>query len=219
MVELLLRALATDLNDRRRDSLGADTSKVFQGRDISLPLDTGYHPNDNNHPNMAPFEVFRDEKVRVTAILVQHEPVAPAFAFRFDSKFGSVVISGDTGASENLVKLAQGADVLLHEAIDLDSVAKEYTRAPESHRNASMDHHRRAHTTAAQAGELASRAGVRTLALHHLVPVTAPASAWQAATETFSGELVVLNDLQVIDVGLSGVGDSHYDVLSGALGK
>jgi len=49
--------------------------------------------------------------------LVDHPPVVPAFGFRFDTHDRSIVISGDTAPSDNLVKLAHGADVLVHSAM------------------------------------------------------------------------------------------------------
>ena len=61
--------------------------------------------------------MFEDDRVRVSATLVAHAPVWPAFAFRFDTDDGSIVFSGDTARSENLIKLAKGADILVHEVI------------------------------------------------------------------------------------------------------
>jgi ribonuclease BN (tRNA processing enzyme) len=55
-----------------------------------------------------------DDSVRVTASLVDHPPVVPAFAYRFDARDRSLVISGDTAPSQNLAKLAAGADVFAH---------------------------------------------------------------------------------------------------------
>lgn len=61
--------------------------------------------------------VMQDANVRVTATQVHHPPLTTALAFRFDGADRSIVISGDTTPSDNLVKLAQGADVLVHEAL------------------------------------------------------------------------------------------------------
>jgi len=201
LVDLLLRAHATDLNDRRRDSLAPPIHELFRGVDIAVPEEAGFHPNDNSHPAMDPFEVFDDGNVRVSATLVQHRPVAPAFAFRFDSAYGSVVVSGDTAPSDNLVELARGTDLLLHEAIDIDGMAKVYAEAGRKNFAASMDHHRKAHTTPRDAGLIASKAGARALALHHLVPATAPMEAWLTAAETFDGTLLVPSDLDIIPIG------------------
>lgn len=201
MVELLLRAHATDLNDRRRDSRAPDLSRLFCGEDIPIPPHVGFHPNEANHPAMDPLQVFSDTRVTVTATLVQHQPVAPAFAFRFDTEYGSVTISGDTAPSENLIRLATGCDLLLHEAIDLRSVADSYRNPTPQDLAASMGHHRRAHTTPEDAGRIASAARVRTLALHHLVPAHAPEEAWQRAATTFGGQLLVPADGETIPVG------------------
>ena len=62
-----------------------------------------------------------------------------------------------------------------------------------------MEHHRKSHTSARQAGELATRAGAARLALHHLVPGTADPDVWLRAKETFAGELLVPNDLDIIE--------------------
>ncbi|MGH3653001.1 MBL fold metallo-hydrolase [Glutamicibacter sp.] len=191
MVELMLRSHATDLNDRRRDSGAPDISKIFIGEDIRLPEEVDFHPNTANHPAMEPFEVYSDKFVTVTATLVQHQPIAPAYAFRIDSAYGSVVVSGDTAPSQNLVGLARGCDLLFHEAIDLDSVIRSYPNATKQELEASMGHHRRAHTTPLDAGAIAQEAGASHLALHHLVPASSNPEAWQTAMTQFRGKLFV----------------------------
>lgn len=134
----------------------------------------------------------------MTATLVEHPPIAPAFAFRFDTAEGSVTISGDTAPCENLVRLARGTDLLLHEAIDFDWVERAYGSLGTEEAEASMDHHRRSHTSALQAIDIAERAGAATLALHHLVPGTTPDSVWHAHAGQFSGRFLIPNDLDVI---------------------
>ena len=119
MTDYLVQAYALDLNDRLRDNRIIDPRTQFDVHDIEIPSGIGYHPNDNPTPaGMAPIPVYEDDKVKVTAILVQHFPIVPAFAFRFDTDDGSIVISGDTGPSQNVVNLARGADILVHEVID-----------------------------------------------------------------------------------------------------
>jgi ribonuclease BN (tRNA processing enzyme) len=66
--------------------------------------------------------VMQDENVKVTAALVHHPPVVPSFGYRFDAADRSIVISGDTAPSDNLIKLAQGADVLVHDALYVPGV-------------------------------------------------------------------------------------------------
>ncbi|WP_240974420.1 MBL fold metallo-hydrolase [Crystallibacter degradans] len=199
MIEHLLRAYSADTADRMFDSLRPSPYTVFSTEDVSLPEGIGYDPNTNPSPaGMAPFEVYRDELVTVTATLVQHPPVAPAFAFRFDTAEGSVTISGDTAPCQNLITLATGTDLLLHEAIDFDWAANAYAEADEATRAATLEHHRKSHTSPAQAGALAREAGVQTLALHHLVPGDGLATAFEAAQDTFGGSVLIPDDLDVI---------------------
>ncbi|WP_121867622.1 MBL fold metallo-hydrolase [Glutamicibacter nicotianae] len=199
MFEHLMQAYATDLNDRVIDALRPSPLDHFIASDIEIPAGTGYHPNANPTPaDFAPFEIYRDELVTVTATLVKHPPIAPAFAFRFDTAEGSVTISGDTAPCQNLVALARDTDLLLHEAIDFDWVERAYGSVGTLEAQASMDHHRASHTSPEQAITIAHEAGARTLALHHLVPGTTPLEVWEAHAEKFSGNYRVPNDLDTI---------------------
>ncbi|MBV1777580.1 MBL fold metallo-hydrolase [Paeniglutamicibacter sp. ABSL32-1] len=199
LVSGILAAYATDCNDRIFDSLAISPAAQFDPREIKLPEGLGFDPDSNVAPDMEPIEVFRDGNVTVTAILVSHHPTAPAYAFRFDTPHGSVTISGDTAPCANMVTLARGTDLLLHEAINLDILAAQYSDAQML--QATMDHHRRAHTTAAEAGQIAADAGVAHLALHHLVPSYSPPEAWTEARTTFGGALSIPDDLEIIPFG------------------
>ncbi|WP_344441830.1 MBL fold metallo-hydrolase, partial [Agromyces soli] len=178
MFRLLMESQATDLNDRVLDALRPSPLELFDARDIALPAGIGYHPNTAPTPEMAPFTVFEDDRVRVDAILVQHPPIAPAFGFRFTSDEGSVAISGDTAKCDNMVRLAAGAELLLHEAISFDWVTDTYGGRDDETSRASIDHHRKSHTSVEEAIAVAREAGVRRLALHHLVPGHLPAEDW-----------------------------------------
>lgn len=194
----LMKAFATDLNDRIIDSLRPSPHDLFTATDISIPDGIGYHPNDNPTPTMDPFVIYRDPWVTVSAILVQHPPVAPAFAFRFDTSTGSVTISGDTTATPNMVTLAEGTGLLLHEAIDFDHIDRLYADKTDPTSIAARDHHYKSHTSAADAARIANKAGARRLGLHHLVPGTADPLVWKDAQENFDGEFFLPNDLDVI---------------------
>ena len=141
--------------------------------------------------------VMQDENVKVTATLVHHPPVVPAFAYRFDAADRSIVISGDTGRSDNLIKLAQGADVLVHEALYVPGVDRLVARVPNAAKlkQSIMSHH----TTAEDAGRVAEAAGVKTLVLSHLVPPDDPAITDQmwidAARAHFRGLVILGKDL------------------------
>jgi len=197
----LLEAYATDINDRMRDNAKQDLREIFEISDIRLPEGVGTDPNGDPSPEMEPFEIYSDELVTVTAILVDHRPVFPAFAFRFDTPDGSIVISGDTGVCDNLVRISQGADLLLHECIDMDWVdGLMGPGAPKPDPNL-MQHMLAAHTSIEQVGPQAEAAGVGTLVLTHLVPSTTPDAHWRRAQEGFSGRLVVGEDLMAFGLG------------------
>lgn len=143
--------------------------------------------------------VMQDDNVRVTAALVDHPPMRPAFAYRFDCPDRAIVISGDTRPSENLVWLARGADVLVHEVMYLPAL--EQLIASEPNAQTLRAHLLAAHTTTEQVGRIATEAGVGTLVLSHFVPGGPVVSdeTWRAAVRPyFSGRIVVGQDLMEI---------------------
>jgi ribonuclease BN (tRNA processing enzyme) len=142
--------------------------------------------------------VVENDGVRVTAALVDHPPVVPSFAYRFDTPDRSIVISGDTKPSEALVELAREADVLVHDALyDAAAVDRIVAAVPNAARlkQSILSHH----TTAEEAGRIAQRAGVGTLVLSHLIPAEDPLvteEMWiDAARMHFDGTVVVGKDL------------------------
>ena len=120
--------------------------------------------------------------VKVTAILVDHGLLAPAFGYRVDYRGHSVALSGDTRVSENLIRSAQGVDVLVHEVADAQT-------NPDAARR---------HTTPEQAGELFTRVKPR-LAVYSHAPNTE--SVMTQTRKTYSGPLQGAEDLLTIEIG------------------
>ncbi len=141
--------------------------------------------------------VMQDENLKVTAAIVHHPPVEPSFAYRFDTPDRSIVFSGDTTPSDNLIKLAEGADVLIHEVIHKQSLARLMARIPNADRL--VEHIVASHTTVEDVGEVAKKAGVKTLVLTHMVPSDDPSltdEMWRDPVKAhFSGEIIVGKDL------------------------
>lgn len=141
--------------------------------------------------------VLQDENVKVTAALVEHPPIKHAFAYRFDAADRSIVISGDTAPSKNLIALAKGADVLVHEALWVPAVDRIVAKVANA--TTLKQHIIDSHTSAEDCGRVAAAAGVKTLVLSHLVPSDDPAvtdQMWIDAAKThFSGQIVVGKDL------------------------
>jgi len=166
-----------------------DTRIADEGRPPLVPL-VQAHELSQAGP------VMQDERVKVAAALVDHPPVVPAFAFRFDCPDRSIVFSGDTNKSDNLVRLAQGADLLVHEALWVPAVDRLVARIPNA---ATLKKHIiDSHTAVEDVGRVAAAAGVKTLVLSHLVPADDPALTEQmwidAARPHFKGEIVVARD-------------------------
>jgi ribonuclease BN (tRNA processing enzyme) len=142
-------------------------------------------------------EVYVDQRVRVSSTLVDHYTVKPAFAYRFDTPARSIVVSGDTTYSDDLVTLARGADVLIHEAMYAPAIGQLLGE------NAPLleEHLRRSHSTTEQVGLVAARAGVKKLVLSHLVPAfpTITDAMWlEGVRKHFQGEAIVGRDLMEV---------------------
>ena len=82
------------------------------------------------------------------------------------------MISGDTAASKNLIALAKGADVLVHEALWVPAVDRIVATVPNA--TTLKQHIIDSHTSAEDCGRVAAAAGVKTLVLSHLVPPDDP---------------------------------------------
>jgi ribonuclease BN (tRNA processing enzyme) len=173
--------------------LGAAAAATRIANEGRVPLAPLVHV----HELRAGGEVMRDERVRVTSALVDHPPVVPAFAYRFDGPDRSIVISGDTAPSGNVVKLASGADVLVHSVMYPSAIERMVARVPNA---ATLKASILAHQTSAeQAGRIAEEAGVKTLVLSHFVPPDDPEisdAMWgDAARVHFRGRVFVGRDL------------------------
>lgn len=144
--------------------------------------------------------VMQDANVKVTSALVNHPPVTPAFAYRFDTSDRSIVISGDTARSENLIALAREADVLVHEVMYVPGVDR--LIASQSDAKTLRAHLMASHTRAEEVGRVATDARVKMLVLSHYVPGSDPSitdEIWiDAVRTTFKGQIVAGKDLMVI---------------------
>jgi ribonuclease Z len=117
--------------------------------------------------------VLDDGALRITAIEVDHAPIEPAYAYRFDYKGRSVVVSGDLKFHPPLARAARGADLLISEAIvpSMTRALGAGARDAGKDRTAAIMHDiEDYHITPVQAAQIANEAGVRLLAFYHLLP-------------------------------------------------
>jgi ribonuclease BN (tRNA processing enzyme) len=186
-------AFAYSTNVFMRDSGTRDLRALADVREIALPaVGAGYQ---QTAPAMAPFRVMEDDRVRVTAVLVPHGPVFPAFAYRFDTDHGSVTFSGDTTYSDNLTRLARHSDVLVHEAINVQGWA-----GPP----AVVSHLLESHVEVQRVGAVAQHAGADHLVLSHIGDLARPdldPRQWRRwAQAGYDGRVTVGSDLGVVRV-------------------
>lgn len=122
--------------------------------------------------------VFEDDGLRITAAPVEH--LVPNIGLRIENKRtgGVVAYSSDTAPCDAVVELARDADILIHEAAEPTP----------------------GHSSAAQAGEVARRAGVRRLVLVHYRPAPHKYGRWiEEATAAFGGPVELGQDLKVYE--------------------
>ena len=193
---------------------GADLLPAAAGDLRAMPLAI-----QKGDPAGTAVEVFSEDGLRVRAIKVEHAPVDPAVAYRFDYRGRSVVISGDTTASEAVVTLSRDVDVLVHEALAAH-IVRRMTSAAEKADNPRMakithdilDYH----ATPLEVAEIANRANVQLLVYYHMVPYPENAlvgDVWTRGVSdvrsegvelSFDGMLIVLppdsNEIKLEDV-------------------
>lgn len=146
---------------------------AHHGESVVPPDGAGAKAHPYPMPDAGGDVVYDVGGLKVTAFPVDHAPVAPAVGYRFDYKGRSAVISGDTARSENVQRIAQGADLLVHEAL-APHLVKLITEAAEKADNPRMATITRDildyHTSPVAAAEIAAAAGVDYLLYNHIVP-------------------------------------------------
>jgi ribonuclease Z len=179
MMEHLREAYAFDIHIRR----DVDTKLPGAGAEvIAKDIEEGV--------------VYNNAGVKVTAFLVDHGEIKPAFGYRVDYGGHSVTLSGDTRPSENLVKFAQGTDVLIHEVIDPAAFSETGSTDTAEQRKKIVEHH----TTPEQAGVIFTRVRPKLAVYSHIVPPDVP-EVIPHTRKTYAGPLEVGEDLMSIDIG------------------
>ncbi|NNK79725.1 MAG: MBL fold metallo-hydrolase [Litoreibacter sp.] len=141
--------------------------------------------------------------IEVSVMKNVHPPIAESYALRFDAAGRSATLSGDTVAMEEMIEFARGSDILVHEAMleaGIDALCARVGNTDDRLRT----HLMRSHTPAAEAGRIATEAGVAQLALNHLVPNDDPDFSeedWRAeVAPAWFGPLFIGRDGMRIDL-------------------
>lgn len=138
--------------------------------------------------------IYDKDGVKITAFNVDHGPVKPSFGFRLDYKGHTVVLSGDTRYSEEVIKQAKGADLLVHEvAAASDKLMKTSPVVP---RVLAI------HTSPEDAGKVFTQAAPRMAVYSHIVLFGVSEKELEERTRTtYKGPLVIGEDLMTFDIG------------------
>jgi ribonuclease Z len=176
MIKYLRLAFAYDLKIRSDDDKVLQEGSTLQVTEIQQG--TIYDKND----------------VKVIAFDVDHFPIKPAFGYRIEYKGHSVVLSGDTRYSENLIKFAQRTDLLVHEVII----------APDTLSKSDPKYHILAHhTTAEQAGRVFSAVKPKLAVFSHISKLygLTEEDIMKSTKANYSGPLVMGEDLMSFSIG------------------
>jgi ribonuclease Z len=180
------------------------------GAAVAPPSGFGFSPRAFALPTGSGV-ILNEGGLKVTAFAVDHGPVKPAVGYRFDYKGRCLAVSGDTVPSAGLIAVAKGCDLLVHEALEPRLTRVLGTAAGRAGADrvgkifADIENY---HTTPEQAAEVAQKAGVRMLALTHIVPPLRLPGLDRAflgdANDRFDGELVLAADGDIISLPAGG---------------
>ncbi|MBS1528679.1 MAG: MBL fold metallo-hydrolase [Bacteroidetes bacterium] len=170
MVTDLQKAFAFDINIRIKDDKAPENGSKLNAIEIHQGV------------------IYEKGGVKVVAFEVDHGPVKPAFGYRIDYKGHSVVLSGDTRYSENLVRFAGGTDLLIHEvAIAPDTLHQSNPRY------SILAHH----TTPEQAAKVFNEVKPKLAAYSHIVRLygLGEEDLLKRTKANYSGPFVIGQDL------------------------
>lgn len=180
--------------------------RYWQGFLASMQEDIATRIEDEGRPDLAGLVSFglitagapiAEAGMTVTALPSIHLPLTESWSLSFRAGDRHVVFSGDTAHNPALAAFAQGADLLVHEAMLAEGLAALQKRIGNGD-DRLMKHWLRAHTLAEDVARTAKSAGVKALALHHLIPSDDPAfgpADWhRAAAPHWTGPLHVGHD-------------------------
>jgi ribonuclease BN (tRNA processing enzyme) len=174
MVKHITYAYEKDINVRRK---GLEKANDIGWRSIVKEIGPG--------------TVFENETVRISAFNVKHTSWDIAFGYRFETRDGTIVISGDCSPTPDLIDNYSGADILVHEVYS--------TTGFKGHSEKWKAYHSSAHTSSKQLSEIASLVRPRSLVLYHTLLWGAKEDdLLEEIRQTYDGEVILGNDLDII---------------------
>jgi len=180
---------------------------AHHGPEVMPPAGFGGDPRPFDLGTDDSVVLFEEDGLRVSAFSVSHDPIDPVVGYRFDYQGRSVVISGDTTHNDNLVRVAQGVDLLIHDALQVRLVEVIREAAVErgnDELSTILFDIQDYHATPEDAARAASNTGAQMLVLHHVVPPLPSRVLYRAyvgdAHNYFDGPIVVGEDGMVFSL-------------------
>ncbi len=191
---VLERAVPLEVYGPPRTKRMVDLLEDAYADDIQIRLYGGEPSNKTGYRAIAhdvkPGVVYRDSNVTVTAFSVAHGKWENAYGYVFQTKDRKIVVSGDTGPGDAVVKACDGCDVLVHEVYAAERLK---TRTPDW-----RAYHTAYHTSGYELGDIAIRARARTVVLYHQLYWGADdAELIREVATKFSGAIVAGRDAGV----------------------
>jgi ribonuclease Z len=138
--------------------------------------------------------VWSDGEVSVLAGEVRHEPIENAVGYRVETPDGVVAISGDTVVCDEVAALAEGADVMVYEALRSDVIKQ---------RPADKQYILHYHADTRLLGRQMAELQIPVLMLTHLIPAPSTDAEKQLFVDEvreggYEGEIMVCDDLATV---------------------
>lgn len=177
MISHLEKAFKVDIESRHSDNASPEGA-VIKAEDIRQGV------------------VYEKNGVKITAFEVDHKPFKQAFGYRIDYSGHSVVLSGDTSFSENLIRYSKGVDLLIQEVVSPESLAR--LNFPDDLATAIIAKH----TTPDQAGAVFSFVTPRMAIFSHIIlPSATEGDIIPLVRKHYAGAIELGEDLMVVEVG------------------
>ena len=146
--------------------------------------------------DIKPGVIYSEDGVKVTAFLVNHKPVDPAYGYRIDFGERSVVISGDTSFSQSLIDHSKDVDLLVHEIMAVKAEILE--------KNPRLQKIERYHTDPEQLAKVLNEVKPKVAVMTHVILVGVSEQQVKNQIEKqYDGRLYMGEDLMGIEVGSS----------------
>lgn len=163
-------------------------------KDIALRINGEEHGSAESYKvevtTVKPGVVYQDEKVKVTALKVNHGSWDEAYGYKFETPDKTIVISGDCTFSQRIIDACQNCDLLVHEVFSEEGLAKR----PAQWQN----YHTQFHTSTTQLADIANRSKPKLVVLtHELLWSSTPEKLLDEIKSKYSGKVVFGNDLDV----------------------